>query len=122
MAALGRIAGKGAGEGDLPARSPLCAASRGELAANEEEKDDRRDEGILLGGFMLDNGVEGTAPDGLLLTDPAAPPPTLLPTSGKSEAMVTTEPVSEALDPRRPMDGLRALNEGGLEDRISMLV
>jgi hypothetical protein len=114
MLVLGRIAGNGAGEGDRPARSPVVAVSKGELAA-AEENDDRLDPGMFVGGFMFDSGVEGTG----VLDDAACMGYGL---SGSSDASVTTEPASDAVDALLPIDGRSALNEGGLELRISMFI
>lgn len=114
-ATLGLMAGKGAGDGDRPPRIPVAAVNSGEPAFIEE-KEDRLDPETFMGGCITDSGVEGM---GVLLAldiwvklDPAG--------SGISEARVTTEPASEAVDARRFIEGRRELNEGGLEDRISI--
>lgn len=109
------MAGKGAGEGERPARSPVVAVSKGELAA-AEENEERLDPGMLTGGFMLDNGVEGT---GVVADVPACKAYEL---SGSSEASVTTEPASDAVDARLAIEGRSALKEGGRELRISMFM
>jgi len=117
MLVLGRIAGNGAGDGDLPPLIPVVAASRGEPAA-ADEKDDLLDPGMLAGGFMLERGVEGNGvpddPEVCIGSEPKV--------SGSSEANVTTDPASEAVDALRPMEGRRVLKDGGLELLISMFM
>jgi hypothetical protein len=114
VSGAGRIAGNGAGDGDLPPRNESRAARRGDPAAAVDENDDRRDEGLLLGGFIVENGVEGTVAvilEGIGGTAIG---------SGNSEPMVIVDPASETVDDRLPTEGLTILNEGAREFLISI--
>lgn len=108
------MAGNGAGEGDLPPRNESRAASMGDPAAAVDENDDRRDEGLLLGGFMVDNIVAGTVAARLEEIGFMAFG------SGSSEPTVIVEPASDTVDDLLPTDGLTMLNEGAREFLISM--
>jgi hypothetical protein len=113
----GRIAGNGAGEGDLPPRKESRAARRGELAAAVDENEERRDEGLLLGGFIFDrdSGVDATVVpklDGIGGTATA---------SGNSDVMVIVDPASDTVEERRATEGRTMLNEGAREFLISMM-
>jgi hypothetical protein len=111
------MAGRGAGEGDRPARSPVVAASKGEFAA-ADENDDLLDPGMFTGGFMFERGVDAMTvedePEDCMGKDPIV--------SGNSDARVTTDPASEAVDALRPIEGRNALKDGGLEFLISMFM
>jgi len=67
---------------------------------------------------MLERGVEGNGvpddPEVCIGSEPKV--------SGSSEANVTTDPASEAVDALRPMEGRRVLKDGGLELLISMFM
>lgn len=108
------MAGNGAGEGDLPPRNVSRAARRGEPAAAVDENDDRRDEGLLLGGFMVENGVEGTV--AVMLAGIGG----MAIGSGNSEPMVMVEPASDTVDDRLPTEGRTMLNDGAREFLISI--
>lgn len=93
------------GEGDLP-RPRLVTLSAGDPAACEE-KDERRDPGLADddggGGFIaLATGVDGTE----LVLGVGGTWLELAPgCSGISDAVVTTEPASEAVEPRLTAEG-----------------
>jgi hypothetical protein len=95
----------------------VVAPSNGELAA-ADEKEDRREPGTLRGGFILFNRAVGPGKADGICEEFGV----LLNGSGSSEASVTTEPASEAVDARRFIEGLSALKEGGRDERMSMLI
>lgn len=117
MSGAGRIAGNGAGDGDLPPRNESLAARRGEFAAAVDENEERRDEGLLLGGFIFvsDSGIDGTVVPRLDGTGGIAT------ASGNSDVIVIVDPASETVDDLRATEGRTMLNEGAREFLISMI-
>lgn len=108
------MAGRGAGDGDLPPRNVSRATSIGDPVAAVDEKDERRDEGLLLGGFMFDNGVAGMDVLALEIFGAA------MTGSGNSDINVAVDPASETVEERRAIDGLFMLKDGAREFLISI--
>lgn len=115
MSGVGRIAGKGAGDGERVPRWSLTGASNGDPANDSFEKEDRREEGFLAcGGSIADIGVagRGRGVDGVWDG----------PTTGSwiSEASVIADPASDAFEERLAMLGVPILNEAAREVLISI--
>ncbi len=107
------MAGSGAGDGERAPRR--LGLRRGEPAAAELVNEDLREcEDLACGGFMFDNGVEGSGVfDAEKFAENA-------PGSFISDAEVMTEPASEVVDPLRAMRGLGMWKEGGRDERMSI--
>lgn len=114
MRGVGRIAGRGAGDGDLPPLKVSRAISIGDPVAAVDEKEERREEGLLLGGFMLDSGVAGTDVLALEMLGAA------MTGSGNSDIKVAVDPASETVEERLAIDGLFMLKDGAREFLISI--